>query len=108
VSLAPHDSAKPVELFPGVVRRTLNAGDRTMLIEVSMILGAVVPWHTHPHEQVGYLVSGRLLFEIGDDEKLELAPGDSWLVPSNVSHQATAVEPCLLVDVFSPPREEYR
>ena len=106
--LISHDSATPVEMFPGVVRRTLNAGDHTMLVEVSMDRGAVVPWHTHPHEQVGYLASGRLLFELGEDEKLEMAPGDSWLVPSSVPHQATALEPCLFVDVFSPPREEYR
>ena len=101
-------SVKTVEMLPGVVRRTLNAGERMMLIEVSMEQGAVVPWHSHPHEQVGYLISGRLLFEIGDDEKLELSPGDSWLVPSGIPHQATALQPTLLVDVFSPPREEYR
>ncbi len=104
-------AAKPIEMLPGVVRRTLNAGERMMLIEVSMSQDAIVPWHTHPHEQVGYLVSGGLLFEIGEDDPPkaeELSPGDSWLVPSNVPHQATALEPCLLVDIFSPPREEYR
>jgi quercetin dioxygenase-like cupin family protein len=106
--LVQHAAVKPVEMLPGVVRRTLNAGQRTMLIEVSLDEGAVVPWHTHPHEQVGYLVSGRLLFELGEEERLELGPGDSWLVPSGVPHQATALEPCRLVDVFSPPREEYR
>ena len=100
-------SATPVEMLPGVVRRTLTEGERMMLIEVTLQQGAVVPLHTHPHEQIGYLASGRLLWELGD-ERRELAAGDSWLVPSNVPHQVTALEPSVAIDVFSPPREEYR
>ena len=105
--LIDRDSVPPIEMFSGVFRRTLTAGDRLMLIEVTLEEGAVVPMHTHPHEQTGYLISGRFLFELGD-EKRELGPGDCWLVPSNVPHQVPALEPCLLVDVFSPPREESR
>jgi quercetin dioxygenase-like cupin family protein len=105
--LIDHDSASPVEMFPGVVRRTLSDGDRLMLIEVAIEEGAVVPMHTHPHEQTGYLISGRVVFELGD-EKRELGPGDCWLVPSNVPHQVTALEPSLALDIFSPPREDYR
>ena len=105
--LVRHDSATPVEMFPGVVRRTLTAGELLMLVEVTLDEGAVAPMHTHPHEQTGYLVSGRMLFELGA-EKRELAPGDCWLVPSNLPHQVTALEPCVVVDIFSPPREEYR
>ena len=100
-------SATPVEMLPGVVRRTLTAGERTMLIEVTLAQGAVVPSHSHPHEQIGYLASGRLLFEVGD-ERRELSPGDSWLVPSDVPHQVTALEASVAIDVFSPPREDYR
>jgi quercetin dioxygenase-like cupin family protein len=97
----------PVEMLPGGTRRTLNSSERLMLIEVALDKGAVVPSHNHPHEQIGYLVSGRLLFELGD-ERRELAAGDSWLVPPNVPHRVTALEPSLAIDVFSPPREEYR
>ena len=105
--LVHRSSATPVEMLPGVVRRTLTEGERMMLIEVTLDQGAVVPLHTHPHEQIGYLASGRLLFEVGD-ERRELTAGDSWLVPSNVSHQVTALEPSVAIDIFSPPREEYR
>ncbi len=105
--LIDHDSVAPVEMFSGVVRRTLTYGDRLMLIEVRLEEGAVVPMHTHPHEQTGYLVSGRFLFELGD-EKRELGPGDCWLVPANVPHRVTALEASVFIDVFSPPREEYR
>jgi len=97
----------PVEMLPGVTRRTLNSSERLMLIEVALEKGVVVPSHSHPHEQVGYLISGRVLFELGD-ERRELAAGDSWLVPPNVPHQVTALERSLAIDVFSPPREEYR
>jgi len=97
----------PVEMMPGVTRRTLTSSESMMLIDVVLEEGAVVPWHSHPHEQIGYLASGRVLFELGD-ERRELAAGDSWLVPPDVPHQVTALERSLAVDVFSPPREEYR
>jgi quercetin dioxygenase-like cupin family protein len=94
-------------MLPGVVRRTMTDGDRMMLCEVSMERDAVVPMHTHPHEQTGYLVSGRIRMQVGDETR-ELNPGDCWQVPSEVSHEAVALEPSVLVDVFSPPRDEYR
>lgn len=98
--------ATAVEMFPGVVRRTLSSGDRTTLIEVTMAQGAAVPDHTHPHEQVGYVASGRVRFAI-DGEERELRAGDSYLVPGDASHAVTALEPSLCIDIFSPVREEY-
>jgi quercetin dioxygenase-like cupin family protein len=105
--LTNRSDARPVEMMPGVVRRTLSTSEGLMLIEVTFEKDAIVPLHSHPHEQIGYLASGRILFELGD-ERRELGPGDSWLVPPNVPHQVTALERSLIVDVFSPPREEYR
>ncbi len=105
--LTHRSSATPVEMQPGVVRRTLSDGERMMLIEVTFDKGTIVPLHNHPHEQIGYLASGRLLFELGD-EKRELSAGDSWLVPGDVPHQVTALEHSVAIDVFTPPREEYR
>ena len=101
------DSVRAVEMFPGVVRRTLNAGERTMLCEVELARGSVVPEHTHPHEQIGYLARGRLRFRIGDEVR-DIAQGDSWLVPGDVPHEVTALEDSIAIDIFSPPREEYR
>jgi quercetin dioxygenase-like cupin family protein len=90
------------------VRRTLTAGDRMMLIEVTLEPGAAVPMHTHPHEQTGYVVSGRMRLQIGD-ETLDLDPGDGYMIPGGAEHEATALdEPLVIVDIFSPPREEYR
>jgi quercetin dioxygenase-like cupin family protein len=94
-------------MLPGIVRRTLTAGDRMMLIEVTLAPRTVVPMHTHPHEQTGYVVSGRMRLQIAD-ETLDLDPGDAYMIPGGAEHEATALEPLVIVDVFSPPREEYR
>ncbi len=100
-------TASPVEMLPGVVRRTLNEGERTMLCEIELARGSVVPLHTHPHEQIGYLSRGRLRFVIGDEER-ELHEGDSWCVPGDVPHMVTALEDSVAIDIFSPPRDDYR
>jgi quercetin dioxygenase-like cupin family protein len=104
--LTARSDARPVEMFEGVVRRTLNSGERTTLVEVTFESGATVPEHTHPHEQIGYLASGRLRFVVGDEERL-LGAGDSWLIPGGVPHLVTTLEPSVAIDVFSPVRQEY-
>jgi len=98
--------ATAVDMFPGVVRRTLNSGDRTTLIEVILCEGAVVPAHSHPHEQTGYVARGRVRFAI-DGQESELNTGDGYLVPGGVSHEVTALEDSICIDCFSPVREEY-
>lgn len=95
-----------VQMFPGVVRRTLNSGERTTLAEITLDEGSVVPAHQHPHEQIGYVSSGRVRFVIGGETK-ELGEGDSYLIPGNVSHEVTALTDSVCVDVFSPVREEF-
>ena len=102
-----YKSAKPVEMLPRVIRRTLTDGGKMMLCEIRMEAGAVVPLHTHPHEQTGYLVSGRCRFQIAGEVR-ELSPGDCWMVPGGTEHEATALEDSIFIDVFSPPRDEYR
>lgn len=99
--------ATPVEMLPGLVRRTLADGESMMLCEFTFDAGVEVPNHSHPHEQVGYVVSGRLRM-IVDGQSHDLGPGDSYHAPSNVPHGALTLEPSVMVDVFSPPREDYR
>ena len=96
-----------VDMMAGVSRKTLTAGEKMMLCEVRIPAGDVVPMHTHPHEQTGYLISGRMRFQLGE-ETVELGPGDAWMVPGDVPHEVTALEAVVCIDVFSPPREEYR
>lgn len=95
-----------VDMFPGVSRRTLNSGDKTTLAEITLAKGSVVPSHTHPHEQIGYVVSGRVRFQVGDEIR-ELAAGDSYLIPGEVPHEVTTLEDAVCIDIFSPVREEF-
>lgn len=105
-NLQSHDDVPPIEMFPGVSRRTLNAGERTSIHEIQIAKGCTVPMHTHPHEQIGYLVKGRVKFELGDETR-ELSAGDSWIIPSEIPHEVTAIEDAVALDIFSPAREEY-
>jgi quercetin dioxygenase-like cupin family protein len=78
-----------------------------MLSVVHLEEGAVVERHSHPHEQMGFLVSGCFDFTIGDETR-RLHPGDQWRIPSNIPHTVVAVGgPAVAIDVFSPVREDY-
>jgi len=102
-----HNSeATPVEMFPGIVRRALCGDERMTLCEITLHKGAVVPLHSHADEQTGYVMQGRMLFKIGEEER-EIGPGYGYLAPGNVPHALTALEDSLIVEVFSPPRKGY-
>jgi len=92
--------------LPGIRMKTLVWGERTLMTEFRLEQGAVLPRHAHPHEQTGYLVSGRLRLHIGDAAH-EVLPGDSWCVPSGVEHMAEILTDSVAVEVFSPVREDY-
>lgn len=91
---------------PGVRRKTLCFGRGTLLTEFLLAAGHELPSHGHPHEQTGYLVSGRLRLTIGDETR-EMGPGDSWCIPSGVPHGAEILEDSVAVEVFSPVREDF-
>jgi quercetin dioxygenase-like cupin family protein len=95
------------EMVPGVRRRIREDGEQLMLVEVHLDLDAVVPVHHHVHEQMTYVVSGKLAFEV-DGKPLELAAGQSLKLPSNVPHGVRAMEATVVLDMFSPPREDFR
>ena len=98
---------EPVEMVPGVWRRTLSWGERLMVCHVTLEEGAVVPVHRHPHEQITYIVEGELSMEV-EGRTYVLGEGDSLLFPANVEHGATALKRTLVIDTFSPPREDYK
>jgi quercetin dioxygenase-like cupin family protein len=100
------DSKGYKELLEGVQLKSLVHGERTHLTEVRLAKGAVVPEHQHPQEQTGYLISGSLRFVI-DGEESVATPGTSWSLPAGISHGAEALEDTVVVEVFSPVREDY-
>lgn len=94
------------EVIAGVELKTLVCGEKTHLTKVKLKKGAVVPEHQHPHEQTGYLISGSLRFFSGKEKQL-VGPGDSWTFAGGVSHGAKAMEDTVVIEVFSPIREDY-
>ncbi|MBL8818021.1 MAG: cupin domain-containing protein [Planctomyces sp.] len=100
------NSVPAVEPVPGCRLRT-PYGQNLMLSYLEMDAGAEIPMHHHPHEQGGILLKGRLQLTIGDETRVVDA-GAMFLIPPNVPHRAVAVEgPAVVMDVFSPVREDY-
>jgi quercetin dioxygenase-like cupin family protein len=91
---------------PGLLRRILAHNENMMLVEHRMELGWVGTRHSHPHDQLVYVISGRLRFQCGD-QTFEGGAGDSFILRGGVEHQAWALEPALVLDVFTPYREDY-
>jgi quercetin dioxygenase-like cupin family protein len=77
-----------------------------MLVRHTMTAGWVGTRHSHPHEQMVYILRGRIRFE-HPGGVFEAGPGDSFLVPGNVPHQAFALEDSEVLDIFTPAREDY-
>ncbi|MEW4486771.1 cupin domain-containing protein [Thalassoglobus sp. JC818] len=95
-----------VEVFPGCRLRTPH-GNNLMLSYLEMDAGAVIPSHSHPHEQAGILLQGKLDLTI-DGETQTVEPGAMFLIPGGVEHMAVANHgPVVVLDVFSPVREDY-
>lgn len=84
------------------------AGERAMLNYIAMEPGSVVPLHSHPHEQLGYVLSGSITLSIAGEPTV-LGPGHGYTLAGGVEHSGTAgPEGCVVVDVFAPVREDYR
>jgi quercetin dioxygenase-like cupin family protein len=93
-------------MLPGIERRTLVHGERTLMVEFRLRGGGSLPRHSHPHEQTGYLLRGRIRLEAGGETR-ELLPGDSWCIAGGIEHGAEILEDSLALEVFSPPRADY-
>jgi quercetin dioxygenase-like cupin family protein len=90
----------------GVKMKTLTHGERTLFSEFRFEQGAVIPVHTHPHEQTGYVVKGAMRFTV-NGEVIVTNAGDCWNIPGNVPHGAEALQESIVVEIFSPVREDY-
>jgi quercetin dioxygenase-like cupin family protein len=90
----------------GVRQKTLAYGETTLMTEFLLAGGSHLPMHSHPHEQTGYLVKGKLKMIIGEESYLA-EPGDGWSIPGNTVHGAEALADSVAVEIFSPVRKEY-
>jgi len=91
---------------PGLRRQVMSYSPAMMLVRHTMTKGWVGARHSHPHEQMVYIVSGHIRFE-HPGGIFEARTGDSFLVPGGVQHQASAFEDSEVLDIFTPMREDY-
>jgi quercetin dioxygenase-like cupin family protein len=99
--------AQQIEMLPGVHRRTMAVTDEEMLCEFFLEKDSMVPDHSHMNDQVGYVIYGKVEMRIGSVTQI-LQPGDSYAIPGGVVHTARALIDSVVIDVFSPPRNDYR
>ena len=99
----------PKERVNDMLDRRLVTGERVMLAHVYLKKGCIVPKHSHENEQITYILEGALKFHLGEDQREEVVvhAGEVLHIPSNLPHQAEALDDTLDVDVFSPPREDW-
>jgi quercetin dioxygenase-like cupin family protein len=94
------------EKLNDLIDREMVVGDKLMLARVFMKKGAHVPKHQHHNEQVTYILEGALKFAI-DGKEIVVHAGEVLCIPSNMPHEAWALEDTLDLDVFDPPREDW-
>ena len=92
---------------PGMIRHVLAHTDQLMLVRHHFEAGWAGTRHSHPHEQLVYVVKGAIRLDVGGAVTV-LRDGDSLVVAGHVEHEASALEPSEVLDVFTPIREDYR
>jgi quercetin dioxygenase-like cupin family protein len=105
--ILPHEPAAPAtEPEPGLERQILVHSPSMMLVRHRMRKGWRGTPHCHPHEQMVYVVSGRIRARV-EAEWHEAAGGDNFIAVSNAEHEAEALEDSVVLDIFTPTREDY-
>lgn len=103
---AKHSSEGYTEIIEDIRIKTLCYNDSVLMSEFLLQKGAVLPDHSHPNIQTGYLIKGRIRLYINDMAR-ELVPGDSWCIQKDLKHRAEILEDSVAIEVFSPMREDY-
>lgn len=90
----------------GLSRKVGAYNDNVMVVEVHFEAGTAAPLHHHVHEQITYVMSGKFEFTVGDKTYI-VGAGDSLYKQPNIEHGATCLESGMLLDVFTPHREDF-
>jgi quercetin dioxygenase-like cupin family protein len=99
-------AALPEERVTDKISRRMISGDQEMIVWWSMKAGAHAAAHKHANEQIAWMLKGRMEFRLGD-ERRSCGPGDVVVIPGGVEHEAFFPEDTEVIDVFSPPREDF-
>ena len=100
-------SIPSTDLGGGVTRKILSYSKNLMTVELHFEKGAVGAKHFHPHEQIGYIISGSLIYQEDGCEDKVLHTGDTYYVAPNVVHGVEILEDTMLLDIFTPMREDF-
>ncbi len=92
--------------FKGVDFELLSSGTKLMITKMNYKVGNKVPFHNHPNEQAGYVISGKIRIRFAEFDQI-LTAGDSYVIPENENHSIEVIEAGEVIDVFTPPREDY-
>ncbi len=101
-----HGEDSYTQLLEGIYIKTLVYGEKTLTAQFKLEKGSKLPLHKHPHEQTGYMVSGRMKFTVAEKTHI-VEPGDSWCIEGNIQHGAEALEDAIVIEVFTPVRGDY-
>jgi quercetin dioxygenase-like cupin family protein len=93
----------PIE---GIEMKTFVYGENSLLTRFHLKKGSLLPLHSHPQEQTGFMISGKMRLFIGQ-ESFTAEPGDSWCIKGGIGHRAEILEDSSAIEVFSPLREDY-
>jgi quercetin dioxygenase-like cupin family protein len=100
-------TSRPSERIGDGIDRQMIWGERLMVCRLSLAPHIVTPVHSHHHEQITIVERGRVRFTVAGAERIASA-GDVLFFPAGIEHGATMLdEPVVLVDIFSPPREDF-
>ncbi|HFQ5097403.1 TPA: cupin domain-containing protein [Vibrio vulnificus] len=94
------------DLGQGISRKVLAHSDNMMSVEVYFETGAIGAMHSHPHEQLTYVLSGEFEFTIGDEKKI-VKTGDTMYKEPNIEHGCVCLEAGVLIDTFTPMRKDF-
>jgi quercetin dioxygenase-like cupin family protein len=99
----------PVEQVNPSMSRQIVCGEKLMIARIKFKDGFLVPKHSHFHEQVTQVISGKMRFWFGEnkEEMMELNPGDVIVIPSNLPHEALMIGDVEEVDTWAPPRQDW-
>lgn len=107
MEIVPEADVESTEAVAGVHLKLLAGGDNENVQHFRIEPGATVPEHSHLHEQVGYIMSGELMFTVDGEERV-VRTGDSYVLAGDEPHGAEnrGDEPVVGLDIFSPPRDD--
>ncbi len=108
MSVVKTEDVKSFNPEPGMVRQVLAHHEKLMMIRHFFDKDWVGAKHSHPHEQLVYVVKGRIRIEIAGKTPFEVCTGESFVVDGGIDHQAWALEDSEVLDVFTPMREDYK